>query len=388
MRKEIKVVLTISFIISGMLFINTKEIKATIRNRIRNFFIQFTGCFGTGVNGRRNTSLDKLNSNQRTLINSNKNIDPSSNVLISLHLKSKIDDFIKKNMIVGENVENFDMSGMGTLNFNYYYYQEKSDTKPVNLVSLFKPEIIEVKKDGTGIKTMFIDNSEEIKIVTTSGFPLWVKGEDIIKYDNDESKKRVENYFKSIKGLELNNYYGVDPEIKSLISLEETELNQEYLTSDTESIDSFKTMTSNYNSGSEKYKINQHLIEGLSLNNIVSIDGNEDKILIKNLGVSSSLEFKRKELLKMPVIGNKVELIDVTKFKNIEKDNYYHQHKLGSNTLSLVSKVMPKVIGTNDNDKETKIETVFMGSSEEIKTITTLGIPLWHKGSEIINKID
>lgn len=99
-----------------------------------------------------------------------------------------------------------------------------------------------------------------------------------------------------------------------------------------------------------------------------------------NLEVPSRLENKLNKLAyKKPVSGATVEGFNSSKIENIDGEKFYHQNKLGSREITLVSDIKPVVTDV----KNKKVRVVFETPDGLGRNFTTKGVPIWLKGSDI-----
>lgn len=175
-----------------------------------------------------------------------------------------------------------------------------------------------------------------------------------------------------------------------LIPTDESNLNQNSLINDNEGAGLSRSLTRSLNletARSRSSSIDSNSLEESNINQLVSISNKPEETLIKNLTISSRLKEKKEEILKMPLVGERIDSINIEEFGGIDKNNYYHQHKTGDKIVSLVSVSEPHIIDASD-DKGKVVQVLFLNNSDELKTITTSALPIWYKGEEIIKKMD
>lgn len=217
MNKKIKLLLSASALAMGIISVNPKEAKATLRGRIGNALARICGaCIGRGGSSSRTSSLslpplEESNLNKANLINNNEGTDAMKNLLVGSDLEARVGNMSNK-PIIGAGVDSIEIRKIRNIDTEKYYHQYQAGNKTVTLVSEVKPEVIGSNNSGTVFATEYVDEAAEMRTMFTPGVPVWIKGKDIIENKSKKSRLKIEKYLQSMQGVDVENYYGLNPE--------------------------------------------------------------------------------------------------------------------------------------------------------------------------------
>lgn len=124
------------------------------------------------------------------------NYNLKDNLNIPSNLKKQTKQLIKEGYITGVESDNFNFDQLNKLTMDYLYHQYfDKEGKLITLISKKLPVIRSI--DKTEVKTTYVDENNEDRVLTTSGIPRWLIGIDIY-HDEKKLEKSKEQVGKNI----------------------------------------------------------------------------------------------------------------------------------------------------------------------------------------------
>lgn len=184
MKNRTKICLLATIGVLGVIGVNNR-VGATLRVSMVNLFNSISGRVLRGGN-----IISNLKGNSRLL--------------------SQVRGLVGENLISGRNSTNFtEEASPDKIKVNQYYYQIRTgDGKLRTLTSTKKPKVLYI--DGAKVLVEYKDLAGEKQILATEGAPQWLKGSDIKFSSKLFLLDKMDKYFQSTAGEEMENYYGID----------------------------------------------------------------------------------------------------------------------------------------------------------------------------------
>lgn len=193
-----KIILTTTVVGLGILGVN-KEANATLKSKIGRIF---SGVMRSSGN---ETVVDNLRGDSRLL--------------------QKAKEMEESNLLSGRRLVDFSESYKPSiLKDTFYYYQTRTDLgELMTVTSVEKPKIVKI--EGQNVLVKVKDPETGKQLIGTEGVPIWNQGKDIKRNTEKILEERIQRYFESMEGVQVESYFdGYSENYEHLTNKESLEL--------------------------------------------------------------------------------------------------------------------------------------------------------------------